>query len=83
MKEGQTYDIHYDEMGDFLEITFGAPPENEGTEQIESGIFITKNTDTNEVYSVGILSFKKRPEILNKILSRFGKKLPNEIDISK
>lgn len=81
MEEGQTYDIYYDEMGDFLEITFGAPPNNEGTEQIESGVFITKNIDTNEVYGIGILNFKKRAVILGRILSKFNKSLPIKISI--
>ena len=55
----------------------------EFTDEIEPGVFITRNEQTNEVYSIGILSFKKRVQILGKILSKFGKKLPGEIDISK
>ncbi len=81
--EQQIYGIYYDKEGDFLEITFGESPETEYTDEIEEGVFITKNEDTNEVYSVGILSFKKRLPILKKVLSRFGKELPAEIDISK
>jgi len=81
--EYQTYGIYYDEEGDFLEITFGEPPEIEYTDEIEEGVFITRDEATNEVYSIGILSFKKRVWILNGILSRFNKKLPGEIDISK
>ena len=81
--EQQTYGIYYDEKGDFLEITFGEPPEIEYTDEIEEGVFITRNETTNEVYSIGILSFKKRVWILNRILSKFNKKLPGEIDISK
>ena len=79
----QTYGIYYDEEGDFLEITFGEPPEIEYTDEIEEGVFITRDEATNGIYSVGILSFKKRVQILNKILSKFNKKLPLEIDISK
>ena len=81
--EYQTYGIYYDKEGDFLEVTFGEPPEIEYTDEIEEGVFITRNEATNEVYSIGILSFKKRVWILNKILSRFNRKLPGEIDISK
>ncbi len=81
--EYKTYGIYYDEEGDFLEITFGEPPEIEYTDEIEEGVFITRDESTNEVYSIGILSFKKRVWILNKILSKFNKKLPGEIDISK
>jgi len=81
--EHKTYSIYYDEDGDFLEITFAEPPETEYTDEIEEGIFITRDEDTNEVCSIGILSFKKRTDILNRILSRFNKRLPREIDISK
>lgn len=81
--EHQTYGIYYDEEGDFLEITFGEPPETEYTDEIEEGIFITRDESTDQVYSVGILSFKKRVQILKRILSKFNKKLPGEIDISK
>lgn len=80
--ENQTYGIYYDEEGDFLEITFGEPPELEYTDEVEEGVFITRNEQTNEVYSIGILSFKKRVEVLKRILLRFDKKLPHEIDIS-
>ena len=81
--EHQTYSIYYDEEGDFLEITFDESPEIEYTNEIEEGVFITRNEQTNEVYSIGILSFKKRVEILKRILSKFNKKLPYEIDFSK
>jgi len=81
--EDKIYSIYYDEEGDFLEITFSEPPEIEYTNEIEEGVFITRNETTNEVYSVGILSFKKRIGILKRILSKFNKKLPKEIDISK
>ena len=79
MEEGQTYDVYYDEIGDFLEITFGTPPKNEGTEQVESGIFVTKNTDTNEISAIGILGFKKRHNILKEILQKYNLKFPLKI----
>jgi len=82
MEENNTYDIYYDEDGDFLEVTFGLPPENEGTEQVESGIFVTKNTDTNEIYSIGILGFKKRCHILGEILKRMDIDFPLTIGCS-
>ncbi len=81
--EPQIYGIYYDEDGDFLEITFGEPPEVEYTNEIEEGVFITRNESNEEVYSIGLLSFKKRVAILNRILSKFNKKLPREIDFSK
>ncbi len=74
-----TYDIYYDEEGDFLEVTFGIPPENEYTDQIESGVFITKDTNTNEIKGIGILGFKKRTHILKEILNRFKLNLPINI----
>jgi len=78
----ETYGIYYDEKADFLEVTFGEPPEIEYTDEIEQGVFITRNEKTEEVYSIGILSFRKRAEILKNILLKFNKKLPSEIDIS-
>ena len=81
--EYQTYGIYYDEEGDFLEVTFGESPELEYTDEAEQGVFVTRNEQTGDVYSIGILSFKKRVQILGRILSKFGKKLPGEIDISK
>ena len=81
MEKNQIYDLHYDGIGDFLEITFGEPPENEGTEQIEPGIFVTKNIDTNEIYSIGILSFKKRVGILKAILNKLNISFPLKISI--
>ena len=78
----QTYDIYYDEEGDFLEITFGEVPENEYSEQIEPGIFITKNEKTKELYSLGILGFKKRCHVLKELLKRFNLKFPLTISFS-
>lgn len=34
MIEQETYDIYYDEQGDFLEITFGLPPKTEYSDEI-------------------------------------------------
>lgn len=57
--------VHYDEEGDFLEIFVGKPSLCYA-EEIEPGIFIRKDEKTNEVKSVGILSFKQRSKT-NKI----------------
>ena len=81
--ENKTYSIYYDEGGDFLEVIFGDPPKLEYTDEIEEGVFITRDEKTNGIYSIGILSFKKRVEVLKRILLKFNKKLPVEIDISK
>lgn len=80
--ENQTYDIYYDKEGDFLEITFGEPPEDEYSEEIEPDIFITKSSKTNELYGIGILSFKKRVKILSKILKQFNIEFPLEISLA-
>lgn len=82
-EESETYDIYYDELGDFLEVTFGIPPKTEYSEEIEPGVFITKDKETNEIKGVGILSFKKRVEILKKVLNKINKKLPLDINISQ
>lgn len=54
--------LYYDEEGDFLEISIGKPAKSYATE-LESGVFIRKDEKTDEVKSVGILSFKKRSKL--------------------
>ena len=79
--ENHTYEICYDEIGDFLEIFFGEPTKCY-TEEPEQGIFIRKDQQTNEVKSIGILSFKKRgAQVLTKLLLQINKKLPLQISI--
>ncbi|MEK6927213.1 MAG: hypothetical protein AABX11_02170 [Nanoarchaeota archaeon] len=84
MKNQETFDVYYDELGDFLEISFGLPPKTEYTEDIEEGIFVTKDSETQEIKSVGILSFKKRAREagLRRILKQLGMSIPLEISIS-
>ena len=79
MKEA--IDIYYDEEGDYLEVSFGAPPEKEYTEQIESEVLVTRDENTNEVKSIGIIAFKKRVDLLKKVLVSLNKKLPLEISV--
>ncbi len=74
--ENNIYNIYYDEEGDFLELILGEPPNSEGTEEVESGIFVTKNLDTDEIYSVGILGFKKKYHLLNSILRKLNINFP-------
>lgn len=76
MKEQKVYDIYYDELGDFLEISFGEAPETEYTREIEPGVFVTCDEKTNVIKSVGILAFKKRTELLNKVLAKMNLRLP-------
>ena len=49
MKNQETFDVYYDELGDFLEISFGLPPETEYTEDIESDVFVTRDRKTSEI----------------------------------
>jgi hypothetical protein len=83
MKNQETFDIYYDELGDFLEISFGLLPETEYTEDIEEGVSVTKDKKTDEIKSIGIVSFKKRAKeaILKKILKRLGISIPLEIGV--
>lgn len=84
MKNYETIDIYYDERGDFLEISFGLSPQTEYTEDLEEGIFVTKDRETNEVKSIGIMSFKKRAKeaILKRVLKQLGVSLPIQISAS-
>lgn len=74
-----TYDIYYDEEGDFLEVSFGDPAKGGTTEEIDNGIFITRDIETKEVKDIGILDFKKRTQPLKQILEKVNLKLPINI----
>lgn len=79
--ESNTFEIYYDEEGDFLEVFFGEPTKCY-TEEPEQGIFIRKDQITDETKSIGILSFKKRgAHILGAILAKFNKRFPLQISI--
>ncbi len=81
MKE--SIDIYYDEEGDFLEVSFGAPPETEYTEDLDNQeVFITRDRKTNEIKSIGIMAFKKRMNVLKEVLKKFSIKMPLEVSIS-
>ncbi len=71
-----TMRVHYDEEGDFLEISVGEPAHCYA-EEIEPGIFLRKEEATDEVKSIGILSFKKRAGKIKDI----NVKLPLEIQL--
>ena len=51
--------INYDEEGDFLEISIGKPTTCYADE-IEPGVFLRKDEETDEIKSISILGFKKR-----------------------
>lgn len=75
-----TYDIYYDEEADFLEVFFGEPSKC-FAEEMEQGVFIRKDEKTDEIKSIGILTFKKRAEILKQILKKINIHLPLNISI--
>ena len=68
--------LYYDEEGDFLEIIIGKPTKCYA-EEMDNGIFIRKDEKTNEVKSIGILSFKARTKNLQDIQVE----LPLEISV--
>jgi|TARA_Y100000310_G_C20280333_1_gene622292 hypothetical protein len=69
--------VHYDEEGDFLEISIGKPTKCYA-EEVQPGIFLRKDEKTNEVKSVSIVSFKKR----SKSMKDVKLDLPVEINFS-
>ncbi len=83
MVEEQTYDIYYDKEADFLEVSFGGFAKEGTTEEVEQGIFITRDVTTGEIKNIGVLDFKKRVGVLREILNRFNLSFPLEIDFSK
>jgi len=83
INEFKTYDIYYDTEGDFLEITLGTPPKKSYMDEIEPGVFISKDEETNKTFAIGILSFKKRCYILNVILKKMNIDFPLDINCVK
>ena len=68
--------LYYDKEGDFLEISIGEPTKCYA-EEMDNGIFIRKDEKTNEVKSIGILSFKTRTKNLQDVQVE----LPLEISV--
>lgn len=70
-------------MKNYLEVSFGAPPKKEYTEQLDSEVLITRDEKTHEVKSIGIIAFKKRANeaILKRVLKQLGMSIPIEINI--
>ncbi|MBI2523488.1 DUF2283 domain-containing protein [Candidatus Woesearchaeota archaeon] len=69
--------VYYDEEGDFLEISIGKPTKCHA-EEVQPGIFLRKDEKTNEIKSVGIVSFKKR----SKDMKDIKLDLPIEVNFS-
>ncbi len=80
--ENNIYEIYYDKEGDFLEVSFSEPAKEGTTEEIEEGIFITKDIETGRITDIGILDFKRRVDVLTKILKKLNIELPLKIDVS-
>lgn len=76
--ESKTYNIYYDEESDFLEVFFGEPTESYA-EEIEPGVFVRRDDKTDKITSIGILSYKKRANILTTFLKKINLKLPINI----
>lgn len=69
--------VHYDEEGDFLEIGVGKPSKCYA-EEVKPGFFVRIDEKTEEVKSVGILSFKRRADGIKDIRLN----IPVEINFS-
>jgi len=79
MNNHQTYEMYYDEDGDFLEISLGEPAEEGTTDETEPGIFITRDIKTKRVTDIGILDFKRRCHILGEIFKKMEIDFPLSI----
>ncbi len=69
--------LHYDEEGDFLEISTGEPSKSYA-EEIEPGVFVRYDEKSNEVKSIGILGLKNRSRSLKDIILN----LPIDVNFS-
>jgi len=83
MKEDQTFDVYYDKEGDFLELSLGEPAIEGTTEEIEQGVFITREIKSEEIRNIGIIDFRKRVLTLRKILNKLNISFPLEISFYK
>ena len=77
----ESYEVHYEKESDFLEVLFGEPSKCVASE-VQEGVFVRKDIETGEIKSIGILGFKKRVQLLKKILASYDKSFPLEISAS-
>ena len=77
----EPYDIYYDKESDFLEVFFVDPTECYADEP-EKGVFVRKDEHTNEIKSIGIISFSKRGALLNELFNRFNLVFPIDFSIN-
>ena len=81
VQDFETYDMYYDPEGDFLEIIFGESPEEGYSKEVEPGVFVHMVEGSKEIYGIGIISFKKRPHILNEIMEKMKINFPLKIGV--
>lgn len=62
MMKNKNMRVHYDEEGDFLEISIGKPTKSTATE-IRPGVFLRRDKKSQEIKSVGILGFKSKQDM--------------------
>ena len=55
--------IYYDEEGDYLEIFIGDSRLDYG-EELADGVTLFRDQETDEVFGIGIIGFKKRAKII-------------------
>lgn len=77
----ESYEIYYEKESDFLEILFGEPSKCIASE-VQEGVFVRKDIKTGEIKSIGILGFKKRVQLLKKVMASYNKSFPLEISVS-
>jgi len=76
----QIYEVYYDEIADFLEIFIGNPSKC-NSDEIEPGIFIRKDENTDAIKSIGIFAFRKRAIVLKDVLEKLNLTFPLKIEI--
>lgn len=81
MEKTSTFNVYYDEESDFLEVFFGEPSESYA-EEVEPGVFLRKDDKTDEVKSIGILSYKTRTKVLYNLLKKINLRLPFSINLN-
>jgi len=69
--------VHYDNEGDFLEISIGKPTKCYAL-KIKQGIFLRQDEKTGDVKSIGIVGFKKKSNSAKDI----DLKLPIQVEMT-
>lgn len=56
---GKQLDVDYDPEGDVLYISFG-PPQPAVSDEVEPGVYLRRDPDTDEIVGVTVIDFSKR-----------------------